>query len=94
MPDDPIALLPATGDAVVPEPRVRESRSNCEFCECQLTARGEVLKLSDKAKRFRDHGDREEALTQKISALETELRTLRAEHAAIVKPASDLALKY
>jgi hypothetical protein len=31
----------------------RSERARCEFCECKLTTRGEVLEFSEKAKKLR-----------------------------------------
>lgn len=81
--DDPENRLPPVGDpAPAPSP-VRDARPVCEFCECQLTARGEVLKFSDKAKRYREHDTAVEKLHAKIADLETELRETKAKLAAL-----------
>lgn len=50
----------------------------CEFCGCQLAPSGEVLKLGDEAKKFRDHNDTKDKLEKRVSELENENRELRA----------------
>jgi hypothetical protein len=50
----------------------------CEFCGCQLAPSGEVLKLGDEAKKFRDHNESKEKMEKQISQLENENRELRA----------------
>jgi hypothetical protein len=54
---DPTELLPGNGNPNPAPPPTRHDRLTCEYCECVLTSRGEVLRMSDKAKTFRDHDD-------------------------------------
>jgi hypothetical protein len=71
-PDDPADLLPpGDNDPPAPAPRPRAGLV-CEYCECRLTPTGDVLKLSDKAKRWRDTEGAGDKLTARITALERE----------------------
>jgi len=53
-------------------------RLTCDFCGCQLTPHGDVLKMGDDAKRYRDAADTIEKLERQIQALKDELRDARA----------------
>lgn len=57
----------------------RPGKHKCEFCECTLTADGEVFKMSDKAKAFSKSDDKIAALESEITSLEGTIETLRAE---------------
>lgn len=68
-----------TGGA--PEPRAK--KITCEFCKCKLTQDGEILNMSEDARKMRDASDEH---AKAIKALETEkknlegtVETLRAE---------------
>lgn len=51
-------LLPPTDPPPAPpEPAGRRRDLRCQFCECSLTATGDVLKMSDRAKALRDFED-------------------------------------
>lgn len=81
-PPPPPDLLPGD-DPPAPAPRHRATV--CEFCDCRLTASGEVLHFSEKAKRWRD-GDLESAATaKKVAQLERDLETARSDLAALQK---------
>lgn len=61
----------------------------CEFCESQLSAGGELIKRSGKARAFLDLDDdnaklrqRVEALTAEVAAVKSECDGLRAQLAA------------
>ena len=83
MPDDPEQRLPPTGENdSAPRPG---RKVTCEFCECSLTTAGEVLRFSDKAKKYRHHDDELEKRDKRIAELESAVRDVNAklaEHAA------------
>ena len=79
--------LPPVGD---PEPRPptpidsRRRKLCCEFCDCELTsATGEVLKMSDKAKAYRDLKEKHEKLQAQLADLEAQHTALKSEHTAL-----------
>lgn len=89
--DDPEHRLPPSGDDPPPSKR----KTTCEFCECSLTPAGDVLTVSDKAKRFRKHDETIEKHVARIAELETEVRELRTkltEVATVRESAFDLHL--
>lgn len=90
--DNPDDRLPPVGEPPNPNPAPVRSgdmaRPVCEFCECNLTHTGQVLKFSDKAKRYRRHDDTIEELNGKIATLETQLREARAKLAELEPRAS------
>lgn len=80
--------LPPDGN---PDPRPR--RVTCEFCDSSLTAHGEVIQLSARAKEFRRLDERLETATKQIAALEGQVRDkdgeiaqLRQQLAAATQP--------
>jgi hypothetical protein len=80
---DPADLIPPADPPPGPR-RPSPQLLTCEFCECRLTPTGDVLKLSDKAKAWRDtEGDREK-LTKRLAELERQLEDaktqLRVQH--------------
>jgi len=78
MPDDPLETQ--NNPAPAPAP-AREGRGcTCEFCGCTLTPRGEVLRMGDKAKEFRDTEEKLEKLRKDVSAAEG--RAVEAERKA------------
>lgn len=85
-------LPPSVGDAPDPAPvaRARQpERANCEFCECQLTARGEVLKFSDRAKKFRTQNETIERLERELTEARADAQRLKDEVAQLkTSPAS------
>jgi hypothetical protein len=85
---DPREALPPENPpapAIVPPepPPLRTGPITCEFCECSLTPHGHALKLSDKARKWRDHADDIDKLNAKINELETKVRTQQAEIAVL-----------
>jgi hypothetical protein len=95
--NDPSILPPAPSTEPPPAPGSPEPRGSltCGFCSAALTPRGEVIKLSDRAKALRDFEDdlgdarrdiaeRDatiETLTTKLTSVERELAALKAEKA-------------
>lgn len=75
-PDD---ALPPAGGVIVPVPEARERYHDCDFCGCKLTARGEVMSMSDKARAMRDYDETIADLRRQITKHEQELARLRAE---------------
>jgi hypothetical protein len=71
-------LPPTHDDPPTSAASPRRQRCTCEFCECELTPVGDILKFSDKAKGYRKHDQTVEDLQAKIVALETDLREARA----------------
>lgn len=60
------------------ERRAPQARPTCEYCQCKLTAHGEVLEFSDKAKRFRRIDQEIDELKVKLAAAEATVTELRA----------------
>jgi hypothetical protein len=78
---DPTEILPGNGN--VPPPPARHERLTCEYCECTLTSKGEVLRMSDKAKTFRDHDDVLIKRDRRIAELETQVEEHKRQIAAL-----------
>jgi uncharacterized protein YfcZ (UPF0381/DUF406 family) len=70
----------SVNEPVTPEP---QRRLVCEFCGCQLAPSGEVMRLGDDAKRFRDFADQKEKLEKRISEMETDNAELRRKVTAL-----------
>jgi len=64
-------------------PAPADRKCVCEFCGCQLTPRGEVLKMGDSAKNFRRHEEIVESKDKEIRRLEGELSAAKAERDAL-----------
>lgn len=82
-PDPPAELAPDVAPASGSGDRAAGRGCTCEFCECRLTASGEVLRLGAKAKGFREHETTVEALKKQIDELTKERDILKAASAAI-----------
>ena len=65
---NPTDILPPQN---APAPAV-PGRLRCEYCECQLTSHGEIIRFSEKAKGFRDHEDQIVKRDKRIAELEAE----------------------
>lgn len=78
MADDPLSTDPPV---VLPEPSNR--KCVCEFCGCQLTPRGEVLRMGEAAKNFRKHEEIVERKDKEIAKLNEELAAVKAERDAL-----------
>lgn len=61
----------------LPEPSNR--KCVCEFCGCQLTPRGEVLRMGEAAKNYRKHDEVVEKKDKEIARLTEELATVTRE---------------
>jgi hypothetical protein len=75
-----------------PPPSSRRSAIVCEFCECKLTASGDILKMSDRAKALRKQEDTIDGLTADVQRLTSELAAVtreRDELKAKTAPARD-----
>jgi ribosomal protein L29 len=91
MSDPAIDILPPATPAALPTvdrptpPRSGErDRLVCEFCECQLTPSGEIIRYSERGKKFRDLTFTVAERDRKLGELEGELTRLRAENAALL----------
>ena len=60
----------------------------CGFCKSRNTASGEVIKLGDEAREYRDAPEELRKLREKLTAAEQTVTELRAELAAKKKPAT------
>lgn len=84
-PDD---LVPPDAPPVAPP--IRAPKVACEFCECQLTPHGDVLRMSDKARELNKLQDVITALKEQLAAARSEATTLTqqiAELRAQLEPA-------
>lgn len=70
-------LLP--GDPPPPPPAGRGSRLTCDFCGCSLAPSGDVLRMSDAAKKFRDANDVIAALEKKVTQLQAAADDLKTQ---------------
>jgi hypothetical protein len=61
----------------------------CEFCECRLTANGEVLSMSDRAKKLRDAEDDLRSVSEEAATLGARVKELEAKIAAAAAPPAD-----
>jgi hypothetical protein len=62
-----------------PEP-TRTRKIKCEFCECELGASGEYMRLSEKAKGLRKAEETIEELNKELGRTRTELEELKRQH--------------
>lgn len=79
MADDP---LDTSNPPVVPSAASR-SKIVCEFCECQVTPRGEIIFVGEKAKKYRKHEDLLDAKDAEITRLTNEISALKQERDAL-----------
>lgn len=84
MPDDPLNTDPTP----TPNPTPRETKCICEYCGCQLTPRGEVMRMGEKAREFRKHEEVVEARDREISRLTGIETALRQEIADLKRSAT------
>jgi hypothetical protein len=91
MPDDDL-LPPAPPAPLAPEPDPHPASVRCQFCQSSLTARGEVLSLSKKAKQLRDFEDDLEDVKRELVTAQAEIENQRqlaeswkAEHDKLAK---------
>jgi len=61
----------------------------CEFCGCQVTPQGEVMRMGDKAKEFRDHENVVLKKDREIERLNTELAAVRQELEALKRSSGE-----
>ncbi len=73
MPADPLET-----PVVAPEPRASR-KLKCEFCECVLAVNGDVLQVSDRARRLRKADEEIESLEGTIAELRHQIETNSAE---------------
>lgn len=66
--------------------RKRATSVTCEFCECRLSAAGDVLQRSPKARALIDQDDAFAKATQKIATLDAKIAELQTELAARIAP--------
>jgi hypothetical protein len=83
MPDDPLDTNPAP-----PPPPPPPRRLVCEYCECQLSPKGEVMAMGAKAKEFRKHEEIVEGKDKEIARLQNEITALKAERDELKRQAS------
>jgi septal ring factor EnvC (AmiA/AmiB activator) len=76
MPDDDL-LPPAPPAPLAPEPDPHPASVRCQFCQSSLTARGEVLSLSKKAKQLRDFEDDLEDVRRELATAHAEIENQR-----------------
>lgn len=55
----------------------------CEFCGCQLSPAGEVMRMGEEAKKYRDHGEVVVAKDKEIARLNADLIEVRRERDAL-----------
>lgn len=65
------------------EPVVEHRKVVCEFCGCQVSGRGEVLSMSERAKELRKAEDRADRLQATVTERDGEITTLQAEIADV-----------
>jgi hypothetical protein len=82
MSGDPIPTEPPP----TPPTPARRTAVTCEFCRCQLTASGEVLRMSTEAKAFREAADDLATANAEITELEAELTDVKSKLAAATAP--------
>jgi peptidoglycan hydrolase CwlO-like protein len=66
-------LIPPTPPTPVPDRTSRTKDVRCQFCESTLTATGEVLRLSERAKALRDFEDDVEDLKRDLAVARQEI---------------------
>jgi hypothetical protein len=70
-----------------PSPRVPGSYTVCEFCRCEVTRNGEVIKMSETARTYRDasesHKKATQVLDEQIAELRSQLSVKEAELSAL-----------
>jgi hypothetical protein len=76
MPDE---IIPPTEVAVVAPVVSSASTLRCQFCDCSLTASGEVLRMSKRAKDLRDFEDDLEDAKRQLHDLGEVNRQVQAE---------------
>lgn len=79
MPDDPLD----TNVPPLPPPASTRQKIICEFCDCQVTPRGEVIVIGEKAKKFRKHEEIVEGKDAEIARLNAEISALKQERDAL-----------
>ena len=76
---DPLDTAPPPA----PAPAASPKNCVCEFCHCQLTPRGEIIRMGDVAREYRKHDEAIEAKDKEIRRLESELATVKTERDAL-----------
>lgn len=74
---------PLNTDTPPAPPPASERKCVCEFCGCQLTPRGEVLRMGEAAKNFRKHEEIVERKDKEIANLNRELAEVKQERDAL-----------
>ena len=69
---------PVVPPANEPEKRESGKRITCDYCKCSLTSSGDVLKMSDTAKEFRDASDIIERFKSQLESAKAELEAEKA----------------
>lgn len=73
-------------DPIIPADGARRGIT-CEFCECSLSASGEVLKKGTRAKALNALDDDNEKLRAKLATAETQIAALKTDLDAARTPA-------
>jgi len=71
-------LIPGGDPAPTPGPTPRATRIQCDFCGCALAPSGDVLRMSDAAKVYRDASDAVADLTAQLATVQQELSVAQA----------------
>lgn len=72
-------MVDAPSESLVPPEIALRGKIVCEFCECQVNSRGEVLRVSDTAKRMRRLDEEVTTLRDQLSAAGQRVATLQEE---------------
>lgn len=79
--DDPL-LPPVDPPAPDPPPAPRAPKLRCEFCQCELTPTGDCLRMSDRAREYRDQTDTIDKQKATIAEKDAEIGRLTTDLAA------------
>jgi uncharacterized protein (DUF305 family) len=74
----PLNPLNSAPDIIPPVAAPASQKVCCEFCECQLTPHGEIVRMGERAKKFRKHEEEIEKLNAMISSQQSEISQLNA----------------
>jgi hypothetical protein len=77
--------LPPVGDPPSPSAMTSVPRRKicCEFCDCELVGSGEILKMSDTARGYRDLKEKHERLKADLADVEQKYTKEKTEHDAL-----------
>lgn len=74
-----MSLIPGEDDNNTPPPAPKKAALVCEFCSCQLTPVGDVLRMSDNAREYAKQAEQIRTLKAQLDQARSDADTFKRE---------------